>query len=49
MTEKGFITFRNVQEDDVALNMSIESLNERVFSLFRSKICIFELEKVAYH
>mgnify|MGYP007101852302 CR=1 FL=1 len=36
MTEKGSITFRNVQVDDVALNMSIESLNERVFPFTHS-------------
>ena len=42
MTEKGSITFRNVQVDDVALNMSIESLNERVFSLFRSKMVLLQ-------
>lgn len=33
---KGSITFRSVQVDDVALNMSIESLNERVFPFTHS-------------
>ena len=36
MTEKGSFTFRRVEEDDVALNKSIGSLNERVFPFTHS-------------